>query len=330
MMKVGVIGAGKMGQNHARVYSEIAELVGIADINKEECKKVAMRYGCGFYTNYKELLKKDLDAVSIATPTKTHYEIALESINAGKNIIIEKPICSEIQDAEKIIEKSEKQGIVLAVGHIERYNPTVRFAKDSLTKKRFGSLITISAKRVSSFPPRVRDVGVIFDLGIHDIDVMRYLVGKEVEIVYALAGSAGNMQYEDHASILLKFENDISGFIETNWLTPMKVRKLFLTCSEKFLEVDYMAQSVKISSSTVVGYDVANLFKTAFEFDTREISLKREEPLKNELNDFLSAVKKKRKPLVSGTDGLRAIQIALAATKSYKTKKRVELSGLYG
>ena len=326
MLRAGVIGVGSMGQNHARIYHENANLVGVADLDKEAVKKVGERYNTKYYADYKKLLK-NVDVVSIAVPTGLHYKVATDAISAGKHVLIEKPICNNIRDGEKLIQRADEQGVVLAVGHVERHNPIVRFAKEALKKKRFGDVISIAARRVSSFPSRIKDVGVILDIGIHDIDVIRYLAGSEIKTVYALAGKTGNTKFDDHANILLSFNNNISGFVEVNWLTPMKVRTLSLTCSKNFVELDYMKQSVKISSSKLVEYNVKDLFKTSFEFDVREISLKKEEPLRNEIYDFMNAIKKKRKPLVTGNDGLKALQIALAAERSYKDGKQISMEG---
>ncbi len=329
MLRTGVIGVGSMGQNHVRIYHENANLVGVADLDKEAVKKVAERYNTKYYTDYKKLLK-NVDAVSIAVPTALHYKVAMNAIIAGKHVLIEKPICSNIGDGEKLIQRADEQGVVLAVGHVERYNPVVRFAKEALKKKQFGNIISISARRVSSYPSRIKDVGVILDMGIHDIDVIRYLANSEIKTVYALAGSTGNTKFDDHANILLSFNNKISGFVEVNWLTPMKVRTLSMTCSKNFVEADYMKQSVKVSSSKLVDYNVKDLFKTSFEFDEREVFLKKEEPLKNEITDFLNAVKKKKKPLVTGKDGLKALRIALAATKSYKLGRQITMRDFDG
>lgn len=316
MLKLGVIGIGSMGQNHARVYSELNCLNGITDIDEESAKKVANRFNVEHFSDYKELIK-NVSAVSIATPTETHYEIALNCLKNGKHCIVEKPITDDEKKAEKLIETAEKQGLTLAVGHIERHNPVVRFAKHYLKDKK---LISISSKRVSSLPFRIKDVGVILDLGIHDIDVMRYLAGK-VKSVYTLAGKIKNDKYEDYANILLNFENGTVGFIETNWLTPMKVRKLSLTCEEIFAEIDYINQEIQLSSSSIAEYNIADLSKNPWEFHIQKISLKKEEPLKNELKDFIESIEKKRTPLVSGKDGLETLKVSNCAVKSYKEKK---------
>ena len=261
MLKVGVIGVGSMGKNHARVCSEIEDikLIGVSDIDKEVSKNIANRLRTKSYSDYKDLIS-EIDAAIVATPTVTHYDIAMDLLNHGKHVLIEKPICEDIDQASLLLNKVEDQGLVLAVGHIERHNPAVRFVKDNLDAKKFGELITIISKRVSNFPGRIKDVGVIFDFGVHDIDVMRYLSG-EVVSVYAKAGKfIEGIDHEDHANIVLNFENGITGVVEVNWLTPIKIRKLFLTCSESFVETDYISQSVTISSSSFKDVDEMNLY----------------------------------------------------------------------
>lgn len=328
MLGVGVIGIGAMGQNHARIYSETANLIGVADVDQQKAMTTAKRTNTKWFSNYEELLSiPELEAVSIATPTVTHFEVAKKAIERGKHVLIEKPICSSIEEAKKLIELAEDMGVVLSVGHIERHNPVVLFTKDMLSKNQFGELISISSRRVSSFPARIKDVGVILDLGIHDIDVQRYMVGGEIDRIYALAGrnsKDNHTKFEECANILLSFDNGISGFIEVNWLTPMKVRRTSLTCSENFVELDYMTQSLQISSSAPMDFEESNLFHIPQKYDIRRMSLSLQEPLKNEILDFLNSIKNKRKPLVTAMDGLRAIQAARAAVKSYKEKRIID------
>ena len=323
-MKVGVVGVGSMGMNHARVYSEIAELVGIADINERNGRAVARRFNAEYFKDYHALLDK-VDALTIATPTVEHYSIAMDAIANGKHVLIEKPIASSVEEGEKLIDKAKERGVVLAVGHIERHNPVVRYAKKALDNHKFGEPITFVSKRVSSYPSRIRDVGVIHDLGIHDIDVMRYLANSKVESIYAAAGIDVKSEYESHANLLIKFENGIDGFVEVNWLTPMKVRKLYITCSTHYVELDYITQSLKISSSKYKDLDEMDLYRTPLEFNVREISLKKQEPLMNELVDFINAIENGRRPLVDGYDGLMALKIADMALESYKRDEKVNL-----
>jgi UDP-N-acetylglucosamine 3-dehydrogenase len=271
----------------------------------------------------------NVDAVTIATPTETHFDIGMAAINAGKHVLMEKPFTSKIEQGEKLIQAAKEQNVILAVGQIERYNPVVRFTKDMLTSDKFGQLISLSSRRVSSFPARIKDVGVILDLGIHDVDVMRYLVGLEIKSVYCLAGITNvdsNNKFEDHANILLEFNdgnNVIPAFIEVNWMTPMKVRKVSLTCSKNFVEFDYITQSLEISSSTIIDYDISNLYYLPQKYDIRKISIKPEEPLRNEHEDFLNAINASGKPLVTGEEGLETLRIAHAAVESYRGNKKI-------
>lgn len=326
MLEIGVIGTGSMGKNHARVCSELEqiELVGIADVNRETAKNVAEKFDTKAFFDYKELLQ-EVDAVIIATPTVTHHDIAMDFLNNGKHVLVEKPICDSAEKAQILTKKAEETDLVLAVGHIERHNPAVKFVKEAMQNKKFGELITITSKRVSNFPGRIKDVGVIFDFGVHDIDVMRYLAGN-VESVYARAGKFNkNIAHEDHANVVLNFENGVCGIVEVNWLTPTKIRKLFLTCSKNFVEADYMNQTVTISSSSFKQIDEMDLYRIPIEYNTNQIALEKREPLRNEIEDFVTAIQQSKQPLATGNDGLLALKIVEAATQSYKKGEEVKI-----
>ncbi len=325
-MKIGVIGTGAMGKNHARVCAELSniDLVGIADKDKKTVQNIAHRFNVNAFTDYHKLLPQT-DAVIIATPTVTHFDIAKDAIDAGKHILVEKPVCDVVKKGEKLIQKANENDLVFSVGHIERHNPIVSFTKKSLETNQYGDLITLSSKRVSNFPGRIRDVGVIFDFGVHDIDVMRYIAG-EVQSVYAKAGRFNkNIAYEDHATILLNFSNGLCGVVEVNWLTPMKIRKLSLTCDKNFVEADFINQSVQTSTSTIKNLDEGNLFNIPLQNHFSKLDLQKIEPLKNEILDFANAVELGKEPLVNGNDGVMAIKIADAAVKSSKTGKVIEI-----
>jgi UDP-N-acetylglucosamine 3-dehydrogenase len=324
-MKVGVVGVGSMGKNHARIYSEIANLIGVADTNEKAGRALARRLNTEYYRDHGELIGAGVEAVTVATPTALHSSISKDLICAGVNVLIEKPICPTIEESLELVDMAEDKGVVLAVGMVERHNPVVEFAKKAIENGEYGNVITATARRVSSFPDRIKDVGVILDLGIHDMDVMRHLVGSEVVSVFCSGGKYKH-EFEDYANILLDFENGVSGFIEVNWLTPMKVRKLSLTCTKNFVELDYPSQSVEISSSTLREYDPFNIYRSHYEFDSRQVRLKKQEPLKRELEDFLGSIRDKRSPLVTGEDAVMSLRAALAAVESQKTGKRVDIS----
>jgi UDP-N-acetylglucosamine 3-dehydrogenase len=324
-MKVGVIGVGSMGQNHARILSEKGVLASVADIVPEAARAIGKRYSVKHYLSYQEMLRSDVDAVVIVTPTGTHERITIDAIKAGKHVLLEKPMTGSSEKLEVLVDLARKKKVVLGGGFTERYNPVVSFAQQSLQAGEFGELITVATRRVSSMPSRIRDVGVVMDLGVHDIDVIQYVVGRPARSVYALGGAGKGMKYEDHANILIDFEGGTTGFVEVNWLTPMKVRKLALTCSKNFVEVDYMDQAALVSSSSFKPFDSGNLYNVPLEFDLRRIALKKEEPLKRELADFLAAVEDGREPLVSGESATHTLRIAEAALESMRSGRKVQV-----
>jgi len=249
--------------------------------------------------------------------------IATDAIRAGKHVLLEKPMTGNSESLKALTDLARKSKLVLAGGFTERHNPVVSFAKKSLQAGEFGELITAATRRVSSMPSRIRDVGVVMDLGVHDIDVVQWVVGKRAKSVFALGGVREGMKYEDHANILIDFEHGSSGFIEVNWLTPMKVRKLALTCSKNFVEVDYMEQSALVASSSYKPTEAGNLYNVPLEFDLRRIALKKEEPLKRELADFIDAAEKGSDPLVTGESAIETLKIAEAALESMVSGKKV-------
>lgn len=324
-MKVGVVGTGSMGRNHVRVLSELASLGGICDVNKDTVEKIAAKFKTQSFQRIEDILSSGVEAVSIVVPTAAHYENAKKAIEAGVHVMLEKPATGSIDKLNELSQLAEDAKITFAVGLIERHNPVVDFAAKNLRSGSFGSMISAHARRVSSFPSRIKDIGVIMDLGIHDIDVIKYLIGVPATRVYAVAGKFKHPSFEDHANIIIEFENGATGVIEVNWLTPMKVRQLSLTCSEQFVELDYISQSVEISSSTFREIDPANLFHLELELHSRRIHLKKEEPLRRELQDFIQACEKGSKPLVTGFDARDTIRIAYAAAKSARERRIVEL-----
>lgn len=324
-MKVGVIGVGSMGQNHVRVLSEISNLVGVCDSNPEAGEKIASKFKTKYYKNVSDLLASGVEAVSVVTPTNAHYDIATKVIESGAHLLLEKPATGVSKKLMELTKLAERKGITFAVGLIERHNPVVSLAMNNLKGGTFGSLISAHARRVSSFPSRIKDVGVIMDLGVHDIDVIKYLSGSKARSVYATAGKFKNKEFEDHANIIIEFSNGITGVVEVNWLTPTKVRTLAMTCSGQFVEFDYTSQSIHVCSATLREFDPANLFDLGLEHQTRTINLKKEEPLRRELSDFIKAAENGTQPLVTGGDAAETIAIAEAAIKSAKTNSVVHI-----
>ena len=298
MIKIGVVGVGMMGQHHARVYSELeCELVGVADSNIEQAREIGERYRTRYYSDYTELIPQ-VDAVSIAVPTTLHRQIAMDFIRQGVHCLVEKPIASNLEGAEEMIRGAEENHVKLMVGHIERFNPAVLRLKQIIDQGTLGKLMIISTRRVGPFASRIRDVGIIIDSATHDIDIARYLTGKEPVVVFSKAGKFHN-EKEDHGIVILDF-GDITGHIEVNWFTPHKVRSLVATGSEGIAYLDYIEQELKIYNSQGV----------------REVEIEKAEPLKLELEHFLKCVQNDTELLINGYDGLRTLDIALQAEQA--------------
>jgi len=309
--RVGVIGAGAMGKHHARIYSEMqeAELVGVADVNERVAAEVATEYNTAAFTDCERLLKNDLDAVSIAVPTSLHKAIALKVANQGVHMLVEKPIAESLESADTIINAARRKNLKLMVGHIERFNPAILKLKELISAEELGEIISISCRRVGPYPPRIRDVGIIIDLAVHDIDAISYLYGKRAINVYSIAGNSFHTK-EDHASILLQYEDKRSGMVETNWLTPHKIRTITITATGGVAYADYLDQSLEI-------WKEDGLWK---------VDVEKREPLKNELELFLHAVVNDEEPSPSGEEGKYALEVALSAIKSYEKGENILLN----
>lgn len=310
-LKVGVIGCGFWGKNHARIYNDLdtAELVAVSDLNEQSACSLGERYGADHYGDVGALLKRnDVEMVSICTPTVTHADIALAAMEAGKHVLVEKPMTSTVAEAESLIAAAEKAGVKLTVGFVERFNPGVIEALRLVREGKIGDIILARAHRVSRYPLRISDVGVVKDLAIHDADIVRQLFGEEPETVYATAGNLVH-SFEDYANIVLRFPGNRSAFIETNWLTPHKIRRLILTGSEGLITVEFITQEVTVEDDE----------------GRYQPYLEPREPLTLELESFVEAILEDKPPAVSGEDGLRALRICEAALESARIGMPVRL-----
>ena len=319
MVKVGVIGAGNMGRNHVRVYSELpgVELLAIADPD-EGAAEVARRYGCRYYRSYEEMLRREeLEAVSIAAPTVFHHEIALTCIDMGIHILVEKPLADTFQRAAEIASRAERAGLVLAVGHIERYNPAVRRLREMVEQGVLGRTISLTSKRVGIFPPQIKDANVYLDLAVHDIDVFNFLLSRMPERVFSRAERVLAKDREDQALIFLEY-GDVACVTQVNWITPVKIRRLSATGSSGYAELDFISQELRVFESVINrGYDSFGEFVIRFGSPrVRDVDVERAEPLKLELMDFIESIEEGRRPAVGGAEGVAAVRIALLAQRS--------------
>jgi UDP-N-acetylglucosamine 3-dehydrogenase len=327
MLRTAVIGTGNMGENHVRVYDELedAELVAIAEISKKG-GELAKKYGCRHYRGYQEMIdSEDLDAISICVPTSIHSEVALACIEKGIHILVEKPIASTIEEGEEIQRKAAEKGVILTVGHIERFNPAVQRLKDIIDKK-IGSPTSIIARRVGIFPPQIKEANVITDLAVHDIDIFNYLLGKSPKEIYAKSGMALERGREDHAIIILSYENT-DCLIQVNWITPVKVRELAVTGTKGYAELNYITQDLRVFENTFEkSHDTFGDFVLKFG-NPKEVTINvsKMEPLTAELKHFLDCVENGKTPIVTGADGLSALHIATKAIESYRKGKPLKL-----
>ncbi len=313
MKKLGlvVVGTGFWGRSHVRVLNSLrnVRVVGICDTDLKRAKDVARTFEVQYCKSLDEILsQREVDAATICTPTTTHKEVAMKAIEAGKDVFIEKPIASTSEEARELLSIAKKKGVQVAVGFVERYNPAVRYIKELVDKRKLGKIILVIARRVTRWPQRIGDVGVTKDSAIHDIDIMRYLIGGDVRTVYAKTGSLVH-KFEDFSEILLNFSGGEVGFIDANWLTPRKIRKLTVTGSEATATIDYLTQE------TVVENSMKSVMPR----------LKWGEPLRLELESFVSAIRAGRPPSASGEDGLKALEVCEAALESGRTGQVVQV-----
>jgi UDP-N-acetylglucosamine 3-dehydrogenase len=309
---VAVIGTGFWGRNHARVFKELAEteLLAICDINSERAGAVAEQFGVKSYTNTGTMLKnRNIEAVSVCTWSTSLAKEALKALNADKHVLVEKPMAANAREAEQLLKKAETQGLHLTVGFLMRFIPGLQRIKTEVENKTLGEPVCATAKRVSQWPERIGDVGVVKDLAIHDLDVMRYILNEDPVVVYGKTGSMRHIRFEDYAQIMLTFKGGQSAFIESNWLTPYKTRTLTVTGSEAIMKLDYITQELTIENAK----------------ETMQPRYALQEPLKLELQHFARCVIGKEKPLITGIDGLKAIRIAEAALKSSATGRAMKL-----
>jgi len=311
-LKTAVIGTGFWGKNHARVYKELAEteLLAICDIDAERASNVAKQFGVTPYTSAEKMLKnEDIEAVSVCTWSTSLAKEATKAVRNGKHVLVEKPMAASTKQAEKLYETAEKMGVHLTVGFLMRFIPGLQRMKKAVEDKAIGELVCATAKRVSQWPERIGDVGVVKDTAIHDIDVMLYLFNEDPIAVYAKTGNMRHKKFEDYAQIMLTFKGGKSAFIESNWLTPYKTRILIATGSEAIMRLDYITQELTVEDAK----------------ETVQPRYQIQEPLKLELQHFANCILKKEKPLITGLDGLKALRIAESAIKSSSTDKIIRL-----
>lgn len=303
--KIGVIGVGSMGKNHARIYSEIADLVSVADINEQVGNEIAKRYNSSFYKNYRQMLDEEhLEAVSVVVPTFLHREVVYECLKKRIPTFVEKPISDTLISAKKMLNYSKVFKTTLMVGHVERFNPVIVKLKKIIDEGRLGRILSLLAIRVGITPPNPDASDVAMDLGIHDVDVFNFLLGGYPERKKVLKTKLFSKNVADSSVLLLEY-GSITGTVQTNWVTPVKMRRLFVSGVEGYAEVDYMQQQLilydKLLNTRFDGsfYELVSLSDNP----KKEMYVSRKEPLKEELLFFL-----RNKNNLKGSNVLDAIE----------------------
>jgi len=330
MLNVAVIGTGAMGKNHARVYSMLdsVHLAAVCDINKKAANALAREYHARAYSDIDELLKKEkLDAVSICVPTILHKETALKCIEKRIHILVEKPIATNKEEAKEIIKAAKKNAVTVAVGHIERFNPVIIELKKRIVNNELGRILKVHCQRLSLFPQRIIDVGVVIDLAIHEIDILRYLIDSKIRRVYAETGQCFHQSNEDLLIGTIRFENDVVGVIHANWLTPKKVREIAITGEKGMFVANYLTQELYFYEKKYVGNvaDYSKEFIRGTEGKKINIKIERQEPLMNELKAFVGSILGNKKPPVTAEEGMEALIVAQRLLESAKKNKVMTL-----
>ncbi len=299
VLRVGVVGAGVMGTNHARVLAGLpgVELVGIVDPLPAHRTRALEIVGCPTFATLEEMLAAGPDAVTIAAPTHLHRDVALACIARKIHVLVEKPIASSVEEGNEIVTAARNAGVTLMVGHVERFNPAVAAIKQAIKDE---EILSIAITRVGPFPPRMSNVGVVIDLAVHDIDLIRWFTESDIVDVQPQLASAV-AEREDIALLQFRTASGVLAHINTNWLTPFKARSVTVATRGKYVQGDLLTRQV----TECFG------FQRDGSYSMRHLSVGHDEPLRAELVAFLDAVRTGNAPAVTGDEGVASLEIAI-------------------
>jgi predicted dehydrogenase len=302
-LRIGVVGVGHIGSNHARLYAEIpaAEFTAIYDVDPARATAIAKKYRVMAAKSLEEFAGL-VDAASVATPTNTHYQVALPLLRRGKHLLIEKPITENTKHAGELAELAVRDHLILQVGHVERFNPVLSALEERLTHPRF-----IEAHRLSPYPNRNTDIGVVLDLMIHDLEIILHLVRSPVQSIDAV-GVPVLSRGEDIANARLRLENGCIANVTSSRISPERMRKIRVFQEDTYLSLDYEKQSGEIYR------------REAGKIMRDKVPIEREEPLKHQLASFIECATTGREPRVSGFQATAALELAVEITKRIQEK----------
>ena len=340
-VRVAVIGTGSLGQHHARIYSEMAkagvvQFAGIFDAKTETARACVEKFGARAFHSIEEAAERS-DALNIVTPTTTHFEIAKSLLERGKHLLIEKPMADDMKEAAELVELARRKKCLVQVGHIERFNPVFKYLESVATRPRF-----IEAHRLSPYPARSTDVGVVLDLMIHDLDIVLAFVNSPVVSVDAV-GIPVLSKSEDIANARLKFANGCIANLTVSRVSVERMRKIRVFSggpTTSYISLDYRAQEGFIYRLASDGEPESSLIKKLLhakdstivsEFAGKKIvrepvPITKEEPLKLELQHFVNCVAEQQQPLVSGEAAMRALDLAFEITRQIESVSAKEMA----
>jgi len=299
-LKVVQIGVGGWGKNHSRVLSEFGVLSAVCDANSERAEEFGKKYSVNFYDSFESLLEQEeFDAALVCTPTFTHSDITTRLIENKKHVFVEKPMTYLSEDGQNLIALAKRNNVILTCGYIERFNPAVASVKDFIKSQKYGDLIRLEFYREHRMPQHIKDVGVIYDTSVHDIDTAMWLFDDTPDVVYAIAGKI-NHEHEDFATITLGFKDNKTATISSNWITPIRVRNFNAVCTEARIFSDFITQEIRIETDN----------------GTENPKNVKAEPLSLEIKNFLDSIEGKNDLLVKPEQAVNVTKIAEAALLS--------------
>ena len=306
-LRVGVVGVGHIGKNHARLYAEqtAAEFTAIYDTDQQKAELLAAEHGVAAVRSMNEFLEQ-VDAASVATPTSSHFDVASRLLERGKHALVEKPIADKPEHASELARLAAERQLVLQVGHVERFNPVLSALEERLTHPRF-----IEAHRLSPYPNRSTDIGVVLDLMIHDLEIILHLVRSPVQTIDAV-GVPVLSRGEDIANARIRFEDGCVANVTSSRISPERMRKIRVFQEDAYLSLDYQNQTGEIYRRSATG------------ISRDEVEIEREEPLKRQLASFIECAATGRAPKVSGFQATAALELAVEITKRIDSAREMQ------
>ncbi|NWJ29790.1 Gfo/Idh/MocA family oxidoreductase [Marine Group I thaumarchaeote] len=299
-MKIVQIGVGGWGKNHTRVLSQLGVLSAVCDTDSQRSKEYGEKYSVNHYESLDDLLiSEEFDGAFVVTPTSTHTEITTKLLEAKKHVFVEKPMTYKSEDGEKLAKLAEKNKVILTCGYIERFNPAVDVVKKFVKEKKFGELVMLEFHRENRMPLHIKDVGIIYDTSVHDIDTANWLFDDMPHVVFARAGKIKH-EHEDFASIMLGYKDDKVAIISSNWITPKKVRRFNAVCTDAIISSDFITQEIIVEKND----------------KTETVQNEKQEPLLLEIQSFLGTIDGKNEQVVKSQEAVNVTKIAEAALLS--------------